>query len=165
MWCMCVTPAHSLQEQPEHVRLHVLPPPVFQRKLPSCLGYPAREIVVPSRTPVRRANEEGHDGVDVRVVYLARLWRVSGGLASEPRVASRAAQVTHDVVHPWGEPVRVPFRVDSALHHCAAGEHETVIPRRPSVPIDVEHVCEISTRPSSRVTSLKRHCPGATRLR
>jgi hypothetical protein len=47
---------------------------------------------------------------------------------------------THDIVHPWCEPVRVPLGVDRVLDdHASAGE-ETVEPRRPAVAVHVEHV-------------------------
>ena len=46
------------------------------------------------RTPVRWSGEERHEIVDVRIVNLDGL-----------RLASFEAVLTHDIVHPWHQPI------------------------------------------------------------
>lgn len=64
---------NSLQQDPVHVRLHVLPSPMFNRKLPPLLGYLTGCCVVSVRASVRRADKVRHDAIDVAVVDLHRL--------------------------------------------------------------------------------------------
>lgn len=82
---------HSLQQHPQHIPLHIFPPPKLLSERPALLGDLAREVVVSALTAlafiasiafnaftacaivggtVWGSDEEREDGVDVGVVYL-----------------------------------------------------------------------------------------------
>lgn len=65
----------SLQKQPKHVALEVLPSPVIKSEISTLFRYLSRQMIMTRRRYAWRTDEEGKNGIDLGVGYLHRLER------------------------------------------------------------------------------------------
>lgn len=127
---------HPFEIQPEHVRRHVLPPPVRQTPLPPRLGDPARHQVLALKL------------VEIALELHGEISSDNSGSATErARKKEKETDEAHDVVdvlvvdldgnvvNPGLDAVVPPFGVDGRLEHERVRVEKSLEPGRPGVAV------------------------------